>query len=200
MLCGGITVFSPLKQNGCGPGKTVGIVGVGGLGHFGVLFAKALGADKVVGISRKAEKRDDVLKLGADQYIATDEDSDWAKHNAQTLDLIICTVSSEKMPLNKYLSLLKTKGTFIQVGAPDGGKLPAINAFTLIAGGIKVGGSAIGSPAEIDEMLQLAADQRVKPWIQKRSMKEANQAIVDLEAGKARYRYVLQNHGGDSKI
>jgi len=200
MLCGGITVFSPLKQNGCGPGKTVGIVGVGGLGHFGVLFAKALGADKVVGISRKAEKRDDVLKLGADLYIATDEDADWAKHNAQTLDLIICTVSSEKMPLNKYLSLLKTKGSFIQVGAPDGGKLPAINAFTLIAGGIKVGGSAIGSPAEIDEMLKLAADQKVKPWIQKRSMKEANQAIVDLEAGKARYRYVLQNQGGGSKI
>jgi alcohol dehydrogenase (NADP+) len=116
MLCGGITVYSPLKNYGCGPGKTVGIVGVGGLGHFGVLFAKALGADKVVGISRKADKRDDVLKLGADQYISTDEDKEWAKHNAQTLDLIVCTVSSEKMPLNDYLSLLKTKGTFIQVG------------------------------------------------------------------------------------
>lgn len=116
MLCGGITVFSPLKNYGCGPGKTVGIVGVGGLGHFGVLFAKALGADKVVGISRKEDKKDDVLKLGADQYIATDGDKDWAKHNAQTLDLIVCTVSSAKMPLNDYLSLLKTKGTFIQVG------------------------------------------------------------------------------------
>jgi D-arabinose 1-dehydrogenase-like Zn-dependent alcohol dehydrogenase len=116
MMCGGVTVYSPLKNYGCGPGKTVGIVGVGGLGHFGVLFAKALGADKVVGISRKADKKDDVLKLGADQYISTDADKDWAKHNAQTLDLIICTVSSEKMPLNDYLSLLKTKGTFIQVG------------------------------------------------------------------------------------
>jgi alcohol dehydrogenase (NADP+) len=116
MLCGGITVFSPLKNNGCGPGKTVGIVGVGGLGHFGVLFAKALGADKVVGISRKADKKHDVLKLGADKYIATDADKDWAKHNAQTLDLIVCTVSSNKMPLDGYLTLLKTKGTFIQVG------------------------------------------------------------------------------------
>jgi alcohol dehydrogenase (NADP+) len=116
MLCGGITVFSPLKANGCGPGKTVGIVGVGGLGHFGVLFARALGADKVVGISRKAEKKDDVLKLGADQYIATDEDEDWATKNKKTLDLIVCTISSEKMPLTDYLGLLKTKGTFIQVG------------------------------------------------------------------------------------
>ncbi|KAH8724266.1 chaperonin 10-like protein [Phaeosphaeriaceae sp. PMI808] len=193
MLCGGITVYSPLKNYGCGPGKTVGIVGVGGLGHFGVLFAKALGADKVVGISRKAEKRDEVMKLGADKYISTDEDKDWAEHNKATLDLIVCTVSSEKMPLEGYLSLLKTKGTFIQVGAPDGGNLPPINAFTLLSTGIKVGGSSVGSPEEIEEMLQFAADKKVKPWIQKRSMKDANQAVVDMAAGKARYRFVLEN-------
>jgi len=158
-----------------------------------VLFAKALGADKVVGISRKATKKEEVLKLGADSYIATDDDKDWAKNNARTLDLIICTVSSEKMPLDGYLALLKVKGTFIQVGAPDGGNLPPVNAFTLIMGGIKVGGSAIGAPHEIEEMLQLAADQKIKPWVEVRSMKDANQAIVDMEAGKARYRYVLAN-------
>ncbi|GAB7355701.1 hypothetical protein MBLNU459_g6402t3 [Dothideomycetes sp. NU459] len=193
MLCGGVTVYSPLKQNGCGPGKKVGIVGVGGLGHFGVLFAKALGADEVVGISRKASKKDEVLKLGADRYISTDDDKDWAKHNARSLDLIVCTVSSEKMPLGEYLSLLKVKGTFIQVGAPDAGNLPPINAFTLIANGIKVGGSAIGAPWEINEMLKLAADNKIKPWVQKRNMKDANQAVLDMEEGKARYRYVLVN-------
>jgi alcohol dehydrogenase (NADP+) len=182
-----------LKRFGCGPGKTVGVVGVGGLGHFAVLFAKALGADKVVGISRKAEKRDDVLKLGADAYIATDEDKDWIKHNAGTLDLIICTVSSAKMPLDGYLGLLKTHGDFVQVGAPDKGELPPINAFTLLARGIKVGGSGIGAPGEIKEMLELAAEKKIKPWIQKRPMKDANTAIVDMEAGKARYRYVLEN-------
>lgn len=111
MLCGGITLYSPLKNNGCGPGKKVGIIGVGGLGHFGVLFAKALGADKVVGISRNADKRDDVLKMGADEYIATSEEKEWAKYNARSLDLIICTVSSPKMPLTDYLSLLRVKGT-----------------------------------------------------------------------------------------
>ncbi|KAL6174302.1 hypothetical protein ACJQWK_00437 [Exserohilum turcicum] len=193
MMCGGVTLYSPLKRFGCGPGKSVGIVGVGGLGHFGILFAKALGADKVVGISRKAEKRDDVLKLGADAYIATDEDEDWAKNNAATLDLIICTVSNAKMPLNGYLGLLKTFGDFVQVGAPDKGELPPINAFTLLRSGIKVGGSAIGSLDEIKEMLQLAADKKIKPWIQKRPMKDANSAIVDMEDGKARYRYVLEN-------
>lgn len=77
--------------------------------------------------------------------------------------------------------------------APDGGNLPPVNAFTLIANGIKLGGSGIGSPDEINEMLQLAADRNIKPWVQKRPMSEANQAIVDMDAGKARYRYVLVN-------
>lgn len=192
MLCGGITVYSPLKKNGCGPGKTVGIVGVGGLGHFGVLFAKALGAAKVVAISRKADKREDSLKLGADLYIATGEDENWAKENARSLDLIISTVSSAKMPLTEYLGLLKVEGTFVQVGAPDGGEFPAINVFTLLMAGIKVGGSGIGSPAEIREMLQLAADKGIKPWVQRRPLSDANKAITDLEMGKARYRYVLE--------
>ena len=116
MLCGGITVYSPLVTNGCGPGKSVGVIGVGGLGHFALLFAKALGADKVIGLSRKAEKRQDALSLGADEYIATDEDDDWAKKYRRSVDLIICTVSSEKMPLVSYLGLLKTGGKFIQVG------------------------------------------------------------------------------------
>ncbi|CAM1510618.1 Fc.00g009530.m01.CDS01 [Cosmosporella sp. VM-42] len=193
MLCGGITVYSPLKNNGCGPGKTVGVVGVGGLGHFAVLFAKALGADKVVGISRKASKRDEVLKIGADQYIATDDDENWARDNNRTIDLIICTVSSEKMPLTKYLSLLKVGGTFIQVGAPDGGKLPPVNAFTLLANNIKLGGSGIGSPAEINQMLEFAAEKDIRPWVELRPLKEANQVVQDMDAGKARYRYVLVN-------
>lgn len=97
MLCAGVTTYSPLKHYGCAPGKTVGIVGVGGLGHFGVLWAKALGADKVVAISRKASKKDEALKLGADSYIATDDDEDWAKANRGSLDLILCTVSSSKV-------------------------------------------------------------------------------------------------------
>ncbi|KAM0335176.1 hypothetical protein ACHAQA_000217 [Verticillium albo-atrum] len=193
MLCGGVTVWSPLKDNGCGPGKSVGIVGVGGLGHFAVLFAKALGADNVVGISRKASKKDDVLKLGADSYIATAEDVDWAKKNQRSLDLIICTVSSAKMPLDEYLSLLKIGGSFIQVGAPDGGELPNISAFRLILNKIKVGGSNIGTPAEIQEMLDFAAEKNIKPWVEVRPMAEANKAIRDFNAGLPKFRYVLAN-------
>ncbi len=195
MLCGGVTVYSPLKRNGAGPGKKVGIVGFGGLGHFGLLFAKAMGAEKVVVISRTMAKKEDAMKMGADAFIAIDEEKDWATEHSRSVDLLISTVSSPNMPLQKYLQLLRTMGVFIQVGAPED-RLPAINAFALIAKGVKIGGSIIGSPDEIREMLQLAADKQVKPWIQERPMKEANQAVKDMEANKARYRYVLVN--GDS--
>lgn len=97
MLCGGVTLYSPLKHNGCGPGKRVGIIGVGGLGHFGVLFAKAMGADQVVAISRKSGKAEDSLKMGADLYIATDDEPDWETKYSRSLDLIVCTVSSIKV-------------------------------------------------------------------------------------------------------
>jgi alcohol dehydrogenase (NADP+) len=192
MLCGGVTLYAPLSREGCGPGKKVGIIGVGGLGHFGILFAKALGADHVVGISRRNNKRDDVLALGADSYIATEDEPDWATKHARSLDLIISTVSSPKMPLMEYFQLLRTRGTFIQVGAPED-NLPPTNAFAFIAKGVKFGGSMIGSPSEIEAMLQLAAEKKVKPWINEYPMKEANKAIVDFQEGKPRFRITLVN-------
>lgn len=192
MLCGGITTYAPLKNNGCGPGKSVAIIGVGGLGHFGILWAKALGADRVVGISRKESKRADVLKLGADDYIATDEQENWAQKNAGSFDLIISTVSSPKMPLRDYIGLLDSNGTLIQVGAPED-KLPDIIAFDLIAKGRSLAGSLIGPPAQIEEMLQLAVEKNVQPWIQERPMSDVNQAVIDMENGLARYRYTLVN-------
>ncbi|KAF2013088.1 GroES-like protein [Aaosphaeria arxii CBS 175.79] len=192
MMCGGITVYAPLKDNGAGPGKKVGIVGLGGLGHFGVLFAKALRCDKVVVISRSRNKAKDASELGADDFIATNEDEKWERTHSKSLDLIISTVSSPDMPLSGYMRLLRTNGQFIQVGAPED-KLPAIAAFALIGKGCKIGGSQIGSPKQIEEMLQFAADSRIKPWVQQRSMSEANQSVVDMEDGKARYRYVLSN-------
>lgn len=128
----------------------------------------------------------------ADDYIATEEDKNWTKKHSRTLDLVICTVSSPNMPLNDYFSLLKARGTFIQVGAPED-VLPRLSAFALIFKGIKFGGSMIGSPAEIEEMLKLSADKKVKPWINKYPMKDANQAVKDFNAGKPRYRITLVN-------
>jgi alcohol dehydrogenase (NADP+) len=196
MMCGGITMYSPLVANGAGPGKKVGIVGLGGLGHFGILFAKALGCERVVAISRRRNKLDDAMALGADAYIATSEDDKWARKHARSLDLIISTVSAPDMPLESYLRLLRTGGHFIQVGAPED-KLPPIAAFSLIGKGCKIGGSQVGSPGEIEKMLEFAAKAGVEPWVEQRGMKEANRSVVEMEEGKARYRFVLVNEQKD---
>ncbi|OJJ48112.1 hypothetical protein ASPZODRAFT_92382 [Penicilliopsis zonata CBS 506.65] len=200
LLCGGVTMFAPLRKYGAGPGISVGIVGVGGLGHMGILFAKAMGCARVVAISRTSGKRSDALEgLGADAFIATAEDANWAKANSRTLDLIICTVSSPDMPFAQYLRLLKLDGVFVQVGAPEE-PLPALNAWSLIQKGVKVTGSSIGSPGEIRQMLQLAADKRVSPWVQVRPMHEVNDTLADMHHGKARYRYVLVNKEAQARL
>lgn len=192
MLCGGVTTYAPLKHHGAGPGKTVGIVGLGGLGHFGVMWAKALGADKVVVISRTNAKKEDALKMGADEFIATAEDPKWGKTHANTIDLIVCTVSQTDMPVQDYFNLLKFDGVFVQVGLPDDG-FPTFQQKPLIFKRIKITGSLIGSPDDIREMFDLALAKGVKPWISTIPMKDANQAIVDFEKGAPRYRFVLEN-------
>ena len=130
--------------------------------------------------------------MGADGFIATDEEEGWERKHASSLDLIVCTVSSTSMPLMKYLSLLRLDGTFVQVGAPDDG-LPPIQQSPLIFKRLKITGSLIGSPGEIREMLQLAVEKDVRPWIEEIPMRDANRAIVEMEKGTPRYRYILVN-------
>lgn len=167
-------------------------MGVGGLGHFGVMGAKSLNVDKLVAISRTSSKKADALKMGADDFIATDEDKDWAKKHASSLDLIVSTVSSPKMPFAQYLQLLRVGGTFVQIGAPED-NVPSFNAFALLSKKIKITGSGIGSPQEIRDMLDIFAKKGVRTWNNNVPMKDANKAIVDMDAGKARYRFVLVN-------
>lgn len=130
MLCAGITAFVPLKEFE-GKDKRVGIIGLGGLGHFGIMFAKALEFEQVVAISRPENKRGDALKLGADCFIATEDENDWEEKYSASLDLIVCTVSLANMPLNKYLGLLRTGGHFCQIGLPEA-PLPPLEVFPLI--------------------------------------------------------------------
>ncbi|KAK9357494.1 chaperonin 10-like protein [Lipomyces starkeyi] len=113
MLCGGITVYSPLKKNGCG--TTAKTIGIKMISHFGLLFAKALSAVKITAISRTSSKKADAEKMGAEAIIATNEDHNWAEKHSNSLDLIISTVSSSDMPLSGYLQLLKLNGRFVQV-------------------------------------------------------------------------------------
>ncbi|KAL8664067.1 MAG: hypothetical protein Q9202_003359 [Teloschistes flavicans] len=192
MLCAGSTVYEPLKEHDVGPKTRVGVIGLGGLGHLGVSFAKAMGCQRVTAFSRRMTKRDDALKLGADEYVATAEQGDWAQGHTSTLDLIICTVSDRRMPLQEYLQLLRPKGRFCQVGIPEE-PLPPLDTMSLVLNGTSISFSDSASPGNIKEMLELAAQKGIKAWTQVRPMEEANEAIADLEKGKARFRFVLRN-------
>jgi len=200
MLCGGVTVFGPLKHYGAGTtAKEVGIVGIGGLGHFGVLFAKALGAN-VTAISQSDSKKVDAEQMGATRFIATrDGSSKNFEPYSRSLDLIICTVSNADMPLQGYLSLLRLGGTIVFVGAPED-PIPPMTLWPLIIANVHMTGWAIGSPQNINEMFELAVKHNVKPWIQKIPLRDANDAIVKMEEGKARYRYVLVNESNGGKV
>lgn len=192
MLCAESTVYEPLKEHGDGAQTRVGVVGLGGLGHFAVLFAKAMGYQHVVAFSRSSQKGADALKLGADEYIATDDEKDWPQRHASSLDLIICTVSSPHMPLQAYLGLLRAKGRFCQVGIPEQA-LPRLDAMTLVLNGSSISSSDSASPGNIREMLELAERKGIKAWTQVRGMEEVNEVVKEMGDGRARFRFVLEN-------
>lgn len=189
MMCAGLTVFSPLVRNGCGPGKKVGIVGLGGLGHYGVMFAKALGAEVYV-LSHSPNKQDDAKQLGADHFIVTTDKSQMEKIQ-YSLDLIVSTVDvTEGYPLKDFLSLLFVNGVFVNVGIPDS-PLPQIGPFDIVPNGAHLAGSLIGSKKEATQMLNLAAEKNIQPWIELFPMSKIKEALEGMKAGKPKYRYVL---------
>ncbi|ORY85121.1 NADP-dependent alcohol dehydrogenase [Protomyces lactucae-debilis] len=190
MQCAGITVLSPLLQNDVKQGSNVGIVGIGGLGHFGIMFAHALGAE-VTAISQTHSKEQDAKQMGATHFLATSDGEKAISAHRRSLDLIVCTVNDfEEGQLEGYLSLLKVHGRFMLVGVPD--KPLNFLAFPLIANGISIGGSAIGSPKEIADMLELVRKHDIKTWKKIWPMEQVNEALLDMERGNARYRHVLK--------
>jgi alcohol dehydrogenase (NADP+) len=194
MLCAGLTSYSPLVRNGAGPGKKVGIVGLGGIGHFGVLFAKALGAE-VWAISRTHAKEADALKMGADGFLAT-ADKDWNTAHVMTFDLIINTASSlEGFDLDAYLSLLDVHGRWVSVGLPEGEGL-TVRTQTFLKNGCFFGSSHLGSRKETLAMLQLAADKGIRTWVEEIpiSDKALADAMTRLHANDVRYRFCMTNY------
>jgi len=190
MLCAGLTVYSPLVRNGCGKGKTVGIVGVGGLGHFAIQFAKALGAHVVV-FSHSANKEADAKKLGADEFVTTDKDG-FAKAYFDKIDYMLSTADAASIPLSDLLSTLKIDGRLTSVGLPDEewkGLQPQMMASNAAA----IAGSHIGSKVECNAMLKLAAEKGIKPIIDEiLPMSQAGKAIEAVKNNKVRYRFVLK--------
>ncbi|MGV0996705.1 NAD(P)-dependent alcohol dehydrogenase [Empedobacter falsenii] len=186
LLCAGITTWSPLRHWNVGEGTKVGIVGIGGLGHMGVKLAKAMGAHVVV-ITTSPSKVEDAMRLGADEVVlSTDEEQ--MKANANTLHFILDCVSAQH-DINSYLSLLKLDGTLAIVGAPEQ-PLP-VSAFSLILSRRSFAGSAIGSIAETQEMLDFCGKHNIVSDIELIKMQDINTAYDRLLKGDVKYRFVI---------
>ena len=186
LLCAGITLYSPLKEWGAGPGKKVGIVGLGGLGHMGVKFAKALGAHVTV-FSHSESKRADALAMGADDFIVTNDGAVFETHKKQ-FHLIINTVSAP-IDLNDYLELIGLDGTLVMVGlAPE--PYP-IKAFSMLPQRRRIAGSMIGPVGELQEMLDFAAEHNIVSDVEVINADYINEAWDRVIASDVRYRFVI---------
>ncbi|MFI6698936.1 NAD(P)-dependent alcohol dehydrogenase [Streptomyces sp. NPDC050509] len=186
LLCAGITTYAPLKHWGAAPGKKVAVVGLGGLGHMAVKIAHALGAEVTV-LSQSLRKKDDGLKLGADHYYAT-SDAATFENLAGTFDIILSTVSAP-LDFGAYLSLLKTGGALVNVGAPE--EPVALNLFSLIGGNKTLAGSMIGGIAETQDMLDFCAEHNLGAEIELIEANRINEAYERVLASDVRYRFVI---------
>jgi uncharacterized zinc-type alcohol dehydrogenase-like protein len=186
LLCAGITTWSPLHHWKVGPGQKVGIVGLGGLGHMGVKFARALGAHTVL-FTTSPSKVEDGLKLGADEVVISTDAAAMAKH-AMSFDFILDAVSADH-DINAYLSLLKLDGNLTLVGAPEN-PLP-VAAFNLLLPRRSFSGSAIGGIAETQEMLDFCGAKGITSEIEIISIQQVNEAYERLLKGDVKYRFVI---------
>lgn len=186
LLCAGITLYSPLKRWGAGPGMPVTIVGFGGLGHMGVKIAHALGAEVTV-LSQSLSKQEDGKRFGADHYYATADKSLFGELQ-NSFDLIVSTVSA-KLPMNSYLSMLRLDGALVNVGAPPDGI--SLSAFSLMDNRRSLAGSSIGSIAETQEMLDFCAEHGLGAEIEVISAQEIGHAYDRVVSSDVRYRFVI---------
>lgn len=186
LLCAGITLYSPLKHWGTGPGKQVAILGLGGLGHMGVKIAAAMGAEVSV-LSHSPTKEADAKKLGAHHFYASSKPGTLAALQDR-FDLIINTVSAP-LDWNPYLNLLKLDGTMVIVGVPD--RPASLNAFSLIGGRRSLAGSLIGGIPETQEMLDFCGKHNIACEIEKIPIQQVNEAYERVLKSDVRYRFVI---------
>jgi uncharacterized zinc-type alcohol dehydrogenase-like protein len=188
LLCGGITVFSPIFLSNLKPTDSVGVIGIGGLGHLAIKFLKHWGCD-VIAFSSNPSKKDEILSMGANKVINS-KDSEELKSVSGKLKFILNT-TNVSLDWDSYLTALSPKGKLHTVGAVL--EPMQIPAFSLIMGDKSVGGSPIGSPEIIRIMLDFCNRHNIYPNVEEFPMEEVNEAIEHLEQGKARYRIVLKN-------
>ncbi|MEG4626261.1 NAD(P)-dependent alcohol dehydrogenase [Microcoleus sp. w1-18aA5] len=186
LLCAGITTYSPLRHWGVTEGKKVGVVGLGGLGHMGVKFARAFGAHVVV-FTTSPGKTEDALRLGAHEVVVSSNADEMQKH-AGSFDFILDTVSA-KHDINAYLNLLRLDGNITLVGAPENPL--EVAAFSLIMGRRSLSGSNIGGIAETQEMLDFCGEHNITADVEVIPIQKVNEAYDRLLKSDVKYRFCI---------
>jgi len=187
LLCAGITLYSPLRHWGAGKGKKVGIVGLGGLGHMGVKFSHAFGAETTL-FTTSPSKIEDGKRLGADHVVISKNPDEMKKHTRR-FDLIVNTVAASHA-LDPFLSLLRRDGTMVLVGAPEHPH-PSPAVFNLIFARRSLAGSGIGGIPETQEMLDYCAKKKIVSDIEKIPIQQINEAYGRMLKGDVKYRFVI---------
>lgn len=186
LLCAGITTYSPLRHWGVTKGKKVGVVGLGGLGHMAVKFAHALGAHVVV-FTTSPGKKDDALRLGADEVVISRHSNEMKKHSG-SFDFILDAVSADH-DINAYIDLLRRDGALTLVGAPE--KPLAVAAFSLIFGRRTLSGSPIGGIPETQEMLDFCGEHHITADVEVIPIQQVNEAYDRLLKSDVKYRFSI---------
>ncbi|MEY3318946.1 MAG: hypothetical protein RL540_1318 [Actinomycetota bacterium] len=186
LLCAGITLYSPIRHWKVGPGSKVAVMGLGGLGHMGVKFAAALGAEVTV-YSHSSHKEADARNMGATDFVVT-KGNEWHKPLRKRFDLILNTVSAD-IDLDPYLSTLATDGTLVIIGLP--GKPYAINAGSMLDGRRSIAGSMIGGMPELQEMLNFCGEKNILSDVEVIEADYINQAYERTVASDVKYRFVI---------
>jgi len=186
LLCAGITTYSPMRRWGVTKGKKVGVVGLGGLGHMGVKFAHALGAHVVV-FTTSPKKKEDALRLGANEVVASRNADEMQKH-AGSFDFILDAVSADH-DINAYINLLRHDGNITLVGAPA--KPLAVSAFGLLMGRRNLSGSLIGGIPETQEMLDFCDARNITADVEVIPIQKVNEAYERLIKSDVKYRFSI---------
>ncbi|MDE9365828.1 NAD(P)-dependent alcohol dehydrogenase [Luteipulveratus sp. YIM 133132] len=186
LLCAGITTYNPLKRFGAGPGTTVAVVGLGGLGHMGVKIAVAMGAEVTV-MSRTRAKEADARELGASGYVATGEEGA-LEAVASTYDIVLNTVSAD-LPVQAYLETTRPRGALVNVGLPPSDFV--VSPWSVVGGSRIVAGSNIGGMALTQEMLDFCAQHDIAATIETISADDVDAAYDRVVAGDVHYRAVI---------
>ena len=186
LLCAVITLYSPIKHWNVGPGKKVAVIGLGGLGHMGVKFAVAMGAEVTV-LSHSPNKEADGLAMGAHYFVSTKSTDELKKHEKE-FDVILNTVSAE-IDINEYLACLKLHGTLVVIGLP--GKPYALEVGSLLNGRRSIGGSMIGGIPELQEMLDFCGKHNIVSDVEVIKADYINEAYKRTIASDVKYRFVI---------